>query len=44
MTKAKREAEEEWDGLVAEKEVPVKKSLMTAEEESELAEMMEDTE
>ncbi|KAI9870170.1 MAG: hypothetical protein M1830_004570 [Pleopsidium flavum] len=44
LRKATIEAEEARKGLTEEKREPVKKSLMTAEEESELAELMDDSE
>ncbi|KAI9869845.1 MAG: hypothetical protein M1830_005032, partial [Pleopsidium flavum] len=43
LRKATLEAEEARKGLAEEKAEPVKKSLMTAEEESELAELMDDS-
>lgn len=41
LGKAKREVEEARKGLIEEKKAPPKKSLMTAEEERELAELMD---
>jgi len=44
LRKAKVEAEETKDGIGEEKKEPTKKCLMTADEERELAELMDDSE
>ena len=44
LQKAKVAQEEAKKGVVKEKQAPVKKSLMTEEEERELAELMDDSE
>ena len=44
LEKARKEREEELKGVVEEEKVKSKKSLLTAEEEAELAELMDSDE